>query len=206
MWALQAIIYLKIQRFLPPLIWVWTSIPSTTSYSASISYTLSDGDGNKTIYVWYKDDSGNVSSPASDSIILDTTPPIVTITSPTSNDTYTTTNSKINIGGSATDSTSGINEITWSNNFGISETANGTTGWSILRISLLIGENTITVTAIDNAGNTGTDVITVNRTEGGQGSISGYVLDFGGNPIENAKVRLKRKNIAEKTVSVKDGF
>ena len=184
----------------------WSLIPSTSSYSASISYILSDGDGNKTIYVWYKDDSGNVSSPASDSIIFDTTPPIVTITSPTSNDTDTTSNSKINIGGSATDSTSGINEITWSNNFGISGTANGTTGWSIFRISLLIGENTITVTATDNAGNTGTDVITVNRTEGGQGSISGYVVDIEGNPIENAKVRIKRKNIAEKTVSDEDGF
>ena len=184
----------------------WTSIPPTTSYSASISYTLSNSDGNKAIYVWYKDDSGNVSSTASDSIALDTTPPIVTITSPTSNDTYTTTNSKIKIGGSATDSTSGINEITWSNNFGIGGTANGTTGWSILRISLLIGENTITVTATDNAGNTGTDVITVNLTEGGQGSISGYVLDIEGNPIGNAKVRLKRGNIAEKTVSDEDGF
>ena len=29
----------------------WTSILSTTSYSASISYTLSNSDGNKTIYV-----------------------------------------------------------------------------------------------------------------------------------------------------------
>ena len=147
-----------------------------------------------------------MSSTASDSIALDTTPPIVTITSPTSNDTYTTTNSKIKIGGSATDSTSGINEITWNNNFGIGGTANGTTGWSILKIFLLIGENTITVTATDTAGNTGTDVITVNRTEGGQGSISGYVIDIKGNPIGNAKVRLKRKNIVEKTVSDEDGF
>jgi len=184
----------------------WTSISSTSDYSASVSYTLSDGDGDKTIYVWYKDDSGNVSSPASDSVIIDTTPPIVTITSPTSDDTYTTTNGKMKVGGSATDSTSGINEITWSNNFGISGTANGTIGWSILKISLLIGENTITVIATDNAGNTGTDVITVNRTEGGQGSISGYVVDIENNPIENAKVRIKKKNSAEKTVSDEDGF
>ena len=182
----------------------WTSISTTVDYSASFSYTLSNGDGNKTIYVWYKDDSGNVSSPASDSIILDTTPPIVTITSPTSNDTYTTTNSKINIGGTATDGTSGINKIIWSNNFGITVIANGTTGWSILEISLLIGENTITAT--DNVGNTGTDVITVNFTEGGQGSISGYVVDIEGNPIENAKVSLKGKKVFKKTVSDEDGL
>jgi hypothetical protein len=184
----------------------WTSIPFTTSYSASISYTLSDGDGDKTVYVWYKDDSGNISSPATDSIILDTTPPIVTITSPTFDDTYTTTNSKINLGGSATDSTSGINKIIWSNNFGISGIVNGTTGWSILEISLLIGENTITVTATDNAGNTGTDVITVNLTEDGLGSISGYVVDIRGNPIENAKVSLKGKKIFKKTVSDENGL
>jgi len=36
----------------------WTSVTSTTSYSASISYTLSSGDGSKTIYVWYKDAAG----------------------------------------------------------------------------------------------------------------------------------------------------
>ena len=184
----------------------WTPITSAASYSASISCLLSSNDGNKTVYVWYKDDSGNVSSPASDSIILDTTPPIVIITSPTSNDTYTATNSKINIGGSATDSTSGINKIIWSNNFGITGIVNGTTGWSILEISLLIGENTITVTATDNAGNTGTDVITVNFTEGGQGSISGYVVDIEGNPVENAKVSLKGKKVFKKTVSDEEGL
>ena len=43
----------------------WTSVSSTTSYSGSVSYTLSGSDGNKTVYVWFKDSSGNVSSSAS---------------------------------------------------------------------------------------------------------------------------------------------
>ena len=45
----------------------WTSITSSTSYSANVSYTFS-GSGTITIYVWFKDTSGNVSSSTSDSI------------------------------------------------------------------------------------------------------------------------------------------
>jgi hypothetical protein len=53
----------------------WTSVTSTTNYSSSVSYTLSSGDGTKTIYVWYKDSAGNISSAYSDSITLDVTAP-----------------------------------------------------------------------------------------------------------------------------------
>ena len=46
----------------------WTSATSTTSYSANVSYTLSSGDGEKTVYVWYKDNSENISNVVSDPI------------------------------------------------------------------------------------------------------------------------------------------
>ena len=46
----------------------WTSVTSTTSYSATISVSLTSGSGVYTLYVWFKDASGNVSSGASDSI------------------------------------------------------------------------------------------------------------------------------------------
>ena len=49
----------------------FTSVSSTQIYSATVSFTLSEGEGSKTVYVWYKDAAGNISSPASDSIILD---------------------------------------------------------------------------------------------------------------------------------------
>ena len=199
----------------------WTSITSTTSYSANVSYTLSSGDGSKTMYVWYKDNSGNVSSSASDSIILDTTAPTITITSPTSEDTYTTSSSVIAIGGSASDSTSGVSSVTWSNDKGGSGTASGTTSWLTSSISLLIGENIITATATDGAGNTGTDTITVTfgsitstptpqptQEPGEKGSISGYVIDKRGNPIESAKIRRKGSNskVLKKTISDEDGL
>jgi len=145
----------------------WTSVTSTNSYSSNVSYTLISGDGNKTAYVWFKDNSGNVSSSASDSIILDTTAPVITITSPTSNTTYTVTSSVIAIGGNASDSTSGISSVTWSNDKGGSGTASGTTSWLTSSISLLSGDNVITVTAKDGAGNSGTDTLQVTYSPSG---------------------------------------
>ncbi|GAI18252.1 unnamed protein product, partial [marine sediment metagenome] len=50
----------------------WTS---WESYATSKSWTLSSGDGKKTVYVEFKDSTGNVSKTHSDTIILDTTSP-----------------------------------------------------------------------------------------------------------------------------------
>ena len=48
----------------------WTSVTSTTSYSANVSFTLSSVDNEiKTVYIWFKDSAGNISSPASDTIM-----------------------------------------------------------------------------------------------------------------------------------------
>ncbi|MFO0793485.1 MAG: hypothetical protein U0586_05415 [Candidatus Brocadiaceae bacterium] len=62
----------------------WVAVTSVPSYSGDVPYTLSSGDGSKTVYVWYKDGDGNVSGTASDSIDVDTTVPVVAITSPSS--------------------------------------------------------------------------------------------------------------------------
>jgi hypothetical protein len=58
----------------------WTAIPSTASYAAAIPYTLSKGDGEKKIYVWFKDALGRLSRVKSGSIVLDTTLPHAVIT------------------------------------------------------------------------------------------------------------------------------
>lgn len=55
------------------------------SYSSSKGYTLPAGDGTKTLFFWTRDKAGNVSSRASDSIILDTDPPAVSSITPTNN-------------------------------------------------------------------------------------------------------------------------
>ncbi|KXK25427.1 MAG: hypothetical protein UZ01_03358 [Candidatus Brocadia sinica] len=148
----------------------WTTVSSTTGFYASVSYNLSAGDGGKTVYAWYKDAAGNVSNTTSDSITLDTTIPLITITSPTSNTTHTTTSGTITLGGSASDSASGVSKVAWSSDKGGSGMASGTTGWSISGISLSTGNNVITVTVTDGANNTGTDTITVEKLETNTGT------------------------------------
>ena len=89
--------------------------------------------------------------------------PTVSITSPTSSSMYNTSSSSLNIGGSASDNI-GVTQVTWANNRGGSGTCSGTTFWSKSGITLYSGQNVITVTARDAAGNTGTDTLTVTYT------------------------------------------
>ena len=129
----------------------WTSITPTTHYQEDVSYTMSNGDGENTIYVWYKDASGNISGGASNSIIVDTTPPTITIANPTSGSTYKTTSKTINISGIASDSTSEINNVVWSTNKGKDEKESKTISWNISNVDLLEGDNVITIKATDSA-------------------------------------------------------
>jgi hypothetical protein len=55
-------------------------------YSTSSSWTLTSGTGAKTVYVWFKDDTGAVSPRYSDSIMLDVDPPQVSAVSPSNGD------------------------------------------------------------------------------------------------------------------------
>jgi hypothetical protein len=91
----------------------------------------------------------------------------VTITTPTSASTYTTAGSPLNLGGTATDAV-GVTQVTWTNDRGGSGSASFTPGasvnWTINGIALLNGQNVITVTAQDAAGNPGTDTLTVTYT------------------------------------------
>ena len=52
------------------------------AYATTKAWTLTSGDGTKTVYVKFKDTAGNWSGAFSDTITLDTTAPGITITSP----------------------------------------------------------------------------------------------------------------------------
>ena len=84
----------------------------------------------------------------------------MTITTPTSAATYSTSATSLNLGGTASDNV-GVTQVSWSNDRGGSGVASGTTSWSVTGIALQSGANLITVTARDAAGNTGTDTLTV---------------------------------------------
>jgi hypothetical protein len=132
----------------------------------TITVTAKDAAGNQgtaVITVSYTPASATASSSA------DTQPPQLTITSPTTNSSYTASRSRISLSGSASDNV-GVTQVTWSNSGGGSGRAYGTSNWSIRGIRLASGDNTITVTAKDAAGNQSQAVITVTY---GQSSASG---------------------------------
>lgn len=88
----------------------------------------------------------------------------ISITSPTSDSTYSTNKSAIDLGGTADDD-GGVTCVTWSNAAtGASGTATGTTSWTVNGIVLSMGSNLITVMADNAAGNHGWDTINVTRT------------------------------------------
>jgi hypothetical protein len=93
----------------------------------------------------------------------DTTAPTISITTPTTSTTYTTSSLVLAVGGTAADAV-GVTQVTWTNDRGGSGTATGTTSWSVAGIALQSGANIITVTARDAANNTRTDSLTVTFT------------------------------------------
>ncbi len=143
----------------------------------SITVTVNQGSFKKgdTAYLFVVDANGNVSNGYPITIgggngTPSDNPPSVSITNPTSGDTYSTSEGTISISGNASDD-NGISSITWSNNRGGSGSAVNSSGdwsdWSISGINLQEGENVITVTATDTNNQTATDTITVNYAAGG---------------------------------------
>ncbi len=139
---------------------------SGTSSWSKTGITLSSG--QNVITVTARDAAGNTRT---DSLTVtytppDTTRPSVSITAPTSNSTYATGQSTLNIAGTASDNVA-VTAVSWSNSRGGSGTCSGTSSWSKTGITLSSGQNVITVTARDAAGNTASDTLTVNYTPPG---------------------------------------
>lgn len=92
----------------------------------------------------------------------DVTAPTVTRTSPTSAATYSTTNSTITVGGTASDNTA-VTSVTWYNYRGGAGICTGTTSWSC-NVALLEGSNLLVFTALDAAYNSASNTFTVDWT------------------------------------------
>lgn len=113
----------------------WSSWESKISTK---SWTLSHGEGSKTVYMQLKDTAGNISNTFSDTIVLDTTPPV--ITGVTNNGVYNT------------DVTISFNEGT--------ATLNGATFSSGTTVST---SGNYTLVATDSAGNTTTITFVIDK-------------------------------------------
>ena len=134
----------------------------TSSWSIA-NIQLSGGDNVLTVTA--EDAAGNQSTDTLTAVFtpLDTTKPVVSITAPTSGSTYTTNSSSINLSGSASDNV-GVSQVVWNNDRGGSDITSGTTSWAITDADLAEGDNLITVTAEDDAGNQFNDTLTVTFT------------------------------------------
>jgi hypothetical protein len=79
--------------------------------------------------------------------VAPTNSPLLTISAPTNQQTYSTSAASINLSGTTIDAGTQITQIAWSNSLGGNGTASGTSNWSISGIPLTPGANLIQVTA-----------------------------------------------------------
>lgn len=121
--------------------------------SANVTFAATDGGSTSRIVMGTGTGTGTGTG-------IDTIAPSVTITSPTTDPTYTVTDPIIVLSGTASDNVE-VSQVVWDNNRTESGTATGTTSWTASEIGLRPGLNVITVTAYDTAGNIGTTALTV---------------------------------------------
>src|SRR5207244_3355032 len=120
--------------------------------------------GTNVLTVTAQDAAGNTATASVTVTGVDAMPPTVTITSPTSASTYSTTSSPLTLGGTAWDNNA-VTQVTWVNSRGGSGTATGTTSWTASGIPIQLGTNVVTVTAQNAAGNTATASVTVSGVD-----------------------------------------
>jgi len=124
---------------------------SEENYAISKSWTLTTGDGTKTVYVQYKDNAGSWSVSINDTIILDTTPPAGTIL--INNGAEYTNSTSVTLTLSASDNGSGVSKMQFSNdgvNWSVEEGSATSKSWTLTAGD---GTKTVYVQYKDNAGN-----------------------------------------------------
>ena len=128
-----------------------SSWSSWEPYATSTPWTLTTGDGAKTVYVQFKDKAGNPSASYPDDITLDTVAPSGSITSPS--DVAIESSGSFTVSGSASDATSGVQKVDVSVDDGsYNAVISGTTSWSYSANGLTDGIHTFKIKVTDNAG------------------------------------------------------
>jgi hypothetical protein len=144
----------------------WTASVPLQAGTNLIYITALDQAGNEGVdyvYVNVGSTSGG-STGGSTGGTSDTSSPTIAIGSPTTGSSYSTTQSYINLAGTAADNY-GVSRVVWENTAnGSRGTASGTTSWAVANIPLAAGSNYLQVTVYDSAGNSGTDSLLVTRS------------------------------------------
>ena len=185
----------------------WVSIQTTTSYNSNVSFTLSSGNGNKTIYVWFMDGAGNISQSSSAAITLnqtDTTAPSSPSVSINNGDTLTTSTA-VTLTLSATDNVgvtayyvSENSAVPSANASGWKSVASATSYSAVVPFTLSsgsIGENTKTVYVWfrDSAGNisaSASDSITLTVSDSTAPSSPSVSINSGASSTTSTSVTL----------------
>jgi parallel beta-helix repeat protein len=123
------------------------------SFTPTKSWTLSAGDGTKTVYVQFMDNAGLISQSYLHTILLDTTPPIANA----GPDQTVNVGETVSFDAGASTDNIGIASFTW--DFGDGTTG---TGETTTHTYTKPGSYTVTLTVTDLAGNTAQDTITIN--------------------------------------------
>ena len=156
--------------------------------------------GANVITVTARDAAGNASTDTVTVTMTDGMAPAVAIAVPTASATFTTSAASIAIGGSASDAF-GVMQVTWASDKGGAGTTTGTTSWTVAAVPLAIGVNVITVTAKDAAGHSGSDVVTVTRTDGVAPTLA-FVTPIAGSTFSTTSTTLALAGTADDNVSV----
>lgn len=124
------------------------------AYATARTWTLTTGDGSKTVYVKFKDNAGNWSVAYSDTIILDITPPPAPVIDPVTSPTNT---NRQTITGTKSQDTAAIIITCPTATVGTLAYPSATT-WSCELTNLSPGTNNISAVAADAAGNKSSSV------------------------------------------------
>ena len=123
-----------------------TSGPAAPQASAAPDTTSA---GSKSVLISAADVAGNSGSVSCAYTV--SSPPTLTIATPTTAPTFAATSPFLALTGTSSDDGT-VTQVTWSNDRGGSGTARGTTAWAAPVIPLQTGANVITMTATDDDG------------------------------------------------------
>lgn len=129
--------------------------------NGSWTSTFNYADGSYTLSVYAVDKAGNQSTSATRQIMIDKTAPELSINTIPS----TTTNSSLNLSGTASDATSGLKGVYVSLNGAAFTQTTVPTSWT-KALTLANGLNTIKVYSLDNAGHATTNTVTITLSSG----------------------------------------
>lgn len=127
----------------------------TSSWSATVQLST----GSNTVTIRAEDAAGNQGTAAL-TVTVDASGPTVAILQPTSEDEHLTSETPVEVSGTASDQ-SGLDRVVWSIEGGDSGTAQGTASWAIPALDLEEGTNVLTVTAFDEHDNSSSATLTL---------------------------------------------